>query len=100
MLRPPNLAESAIADSLQQDFGLDVVDITFLPLGVDPNAAAYRIIAHGDDGVYFLKLSSSEIGETAVLLASFLNRTGITSILAPRTTLSGQLWGKLGAFNF
>ena len=49
------MQDESIVVSLSSEFGLDVVQIAFLPLGADQNTAVYR--ASADDTTdYFVKL--------------------------------------------
>lgn len=97
MLEPPALQEEKIRPSLQDEYGLRVVQATFLPLGADLNTAVYRIVT--DDGMaYFLKLRSGVFDETSVALPRFLSDQGIEQVLAPLASKTGQLWSDLDPF--
>jgi spectinomycin phosphotransferase len=55
MLVPPDIQNDQISACLQDAYGVRAVDIAFLPLGADHNAAVYRAVA--DDATpYFVKL--------------------------------------------
>jgi spectinomycin phosphotransferase len=55
MLEKPDLSDEQIISHLQEQFGLHVTELSFLPLGADMGTAVYRVTA--DDGtIYFLKL--------------------------------------------
>jgi len=97
MLEKPDLQDERIITCLQDEYGLHVVQVTFLPLGADFNTAVYRVVA--EDGTpYFLKLRSGLFDETSVTLPKFLSDRGIEQIIAPLTTTTGQLWASLPAF--
>ena len=97
MLEKPDFPDDKIIACLRNEYGLHVAEIAFLPLGADQNAAVYRVVA--DDGTpYFLKLRSSNFDETSVTLPKFLSDRGITHIIAPWATSTGQLWATLDAF--
>jgi spectinomycin phosphotransferase len=55
MLEKPDLQDEKIIACLQDAYGLQIGEITFLPLGADAYAAVYR--ATTIDGIsYFVKL--------------------------------------------
>ena len=91
MLEPPHLPEESIITCIQQDYGLDVRHLAFLPLGADANAAVYRLQA-ADGCTYFAKLKRVKFAEIAVALPRFLRDQGIAQIIAPVRAHSGQLW--------
>jgi spectinomycin phosphotransferase len=97
MLEKLDLDEARIAASLQADFGLRNVQIAFLPLGVDPDAAVYRAVS-ADGAAYFVKLRRGAFDETGAALAWFLSRQGIEAIIPPLATRAGPLWTTLDAF--
>lgn len=98
MLEKPDLKDEKIIACVQDEYGLEVVQADFLPLGADRNAAAYRVVIN-DETPYFLKLRSGAFDETSVALPKFLSDQGIKQIIAPLTTKTGQLWAKLDTFN-
>jgi spectinomycin phosphotransferase len=97
MLEKPDLQDEKIVACLQDDYELLVVQVAFLPLGVDRNAAVYRVVAD-DETPYFLKLRGGAFDELAVALPKFLSDQGIVQIIAPLATKTGQLWANLDAF--
>jgi len=82
---------------LQDEYGLRVVQVAFLPLGADLNTAVYRVVAD-DETPYFVKLRRGVFDETAVALPKSLRDQGIVQIIAPLTTKTGRLWASLDAF--
>jgi spectinomycin phosphotransferase len=82
---------------LRDEYELLVAQVTFLPLGVDRNAAVYRAVA-GDGSLYFVKLRRGVFDEIAVALPKFLSDQGIAHIIAPLTTNTGQPWANLDVF--
>ncbi len=97
MLEKPQIQDEKIMACVQQEFGLQVARVEFLPLGNDQNSAVYRVVA--EEGTpYFLKLRSGVFDENAAALPKFLHDQGITQIIAPITTNSGQLWANLEPF--
>ncbi len=96
MLEKPNIEDHAIVDCLQTAYGRAVRAIEFLPIGADRNTAVYR--ATTDDTAYFVKLRSGAFDELPVAIAKHLHEQGVTQVIAPLTTQSGQLWADLGDF--
>ena len=97
MLEKPDLQDDKIITCVQDEYGVDVAQITFLPLGADRNTAVYRIVAD-DEAPYFLKLRSGVFDETSVALPKFLSDHGVKQIIAPLPTKTGQLRANLDIF--
>ena len=49
MFEKPNLPDGRIIACLQDAYGLQVVQLVFLPLGADPNTAVYRCLLYTSD---------------------------------------------------
>jgi spectinomycin phosphotransferase len=98
MLEQPDIKDEKIVDCLQRDFGLNVVQVAFLPLGADRNTAVYRAVTDGARP-YFVKLRRGVFDETTVAVPKFLHDQGIKQIIAPMPSRSQQLWASLGSFN-
>ncbi len=98
MLEKPEIADQQIIACLQDHYGLLISHIAFLPLGVDPNAAVYRVVTDAQMA-YFLKLRRGAFDQAAVALPKYFSDQGLAQIIAPLASLSGQLWGKLDDFN-
>jgi spectinomycin phosphotransferase len=97
MLEKPDLSDRRIAACLQDAYGLRGAEVTFLPLGADLNTAVYRAVAH-NGAPYFVKLRRGDFDEIAVTLPKFLSDQGISQIIAPLATQTGQLWAELDPF--
>lgn len=97
MLEKPNLQDDKIITCLLDEYGLNVAQITFLPLGADQHTAVYRVVVHGETS-YFLKLRRGVFDETSVTLPKFLSDQGLAQIIAPLTSKTGQLWVNLDTF--
>jgi spectinomycin phosphotransferase len=96
MLDKPAIPDEQILACLEEAYGLSLVEITFLPLGADRHTAVYRVVA--EDGTpWFVKLRGGPLDEVSVALPRFLSDQGVGHLLAPRATVSGQLWTNLGA---
>ena len=97
MLEKPNLQDEKIIACLQNDFGLSVAQLAFLPLGADRDTFVYRAVT-SDETAYFVKLRRGRFNEIVVTLPKFLFDQGIKQIIPPLTTKTGQLWASLDAF--
>ncbi len=97
MLEKPNLQDEKIIACLQKDFGLPVAQLAFLPLGADRDTFVYRAVT-SDDTAYFVKLRRGLFNEIVMTLPKFFSEQGITQIITPLTTKTGQLWATLEAF--
>jgi spectinomycin phosphotransferase len=97
MLEKPDLQDEKVIACLQDEYGLLVIQVAFLPLGADRNTAVYRVVAD-DETPYFFKLRSGVFDETSVALPKFLSDQGIVQIIAPLATKTEQLWASLDAF--
>jgi spectinomycin phosphotransferase len=97
MLEKPDLDDVKIRDCLRDEYGLNVVQIAFLPLGADRNTAVYRVVADHETP-YFVKLRRGDFDETTVLVPKLLHDQGVTQIIAPLSTQSQQLWARLDNF--
>ena len=98
MLEKPDIQDAQIAACLRDEYGLNVSEITFLPLGADMNTAVYRAVS-ADGLPYFVKLRRGAFDSISVDVPKFLHDAGMQQIIAPLPTLSGNLWAKLDAFN-
>jgi len=97
MLVKPDLQDDRVIACLQDEYGLHVVQVAFLPVGADLNTAAYRAVTDNETP-YFVKLRRGVFDEIAVTLPKFLSDQGIAQIIAPLATQTGQLWASLDAF--
>ena len=71
--------------------GVDVTQVTFLPIGADADAAVYRLDS-ADGAAYFLKLRRARFDEIAVAVPAFLHEHGAPAVMAPLLTTGGALW--------
>ena len=98
MLEKPDIEETQISACLYNAYRLNVVQLTFLPLGADLNTAVYRAIT--DDGTaYFVKLRRGAFDRSAVAVPKFLSDLGIKQIIPPLATETGALWAALPPFS-
>ena len=90
VLEKPDIQDERIVVSLSSEFGLDVVQIAFLPLGADQNTAVCR--ASADDTTdYFVKLRLGDFDEASVALPRFLSDQGVAQVMAPLDTEAGRI---------
>lgn len=92
MLEKPDIQDERIISRLQDEYWLRASKLTFLPLGVDANAAVYQLVTQ-DGEVYFLKLRKGSFDEMTVAVPQFLESQGIPHILAPLPTQKRKMWG-------
>lgn len=97
MLERPDIADSAIIECLEADFGLSVRLLTFLPLGADQGTAVYRVLA-SDELLYFLKLRRGDVNRASVVIPQYLSQLGIRHVIPSIETKNGQLWASLKKF--
>jgi spectinomycin phosphotransferase len=91
MLDDPGLDAASITASLAADYGLRAASVSFLPLGHDPYAAVYHVVA--DDGTpYFLKIRFAPLFKPGLLVPRALIDAGVPNIPAPLRTRTSDLW--------
>ena len=95
MLDRSPLSDDTLLACARERFGLPAVAITFLPLGYDTNAWAYRLEA---DETFFLKVRRGPAALPGLLAPRAAGDAGIDGVLAPRPTTDGALWAALGDF--
>jgi spectinomycin phosphotransferase len=96
LLEKPNIKDELVISRLQEEYGLRVARLTFLPLGADLGTAVYRVIA--DNGTaYFLKLRKG-FDEISVTVPLLLKSQGIQEIIAPFETKSKHGWSDFGEY--
>ena len=96
MLTKPNIPDEHIISRLQEEYGLQVTELTFLPLGADMGTAVYRVVTD-DETAYFLKLRKG-FEEIVVTVPIFLKSQGIQEIISPLETKSKQGWADFGEY--
>ena len=96
MFEKPTIADELIISRLQEEYGLKVTFLTFLPLGADMGTVVYRVVA--DDGTaYFLKLRKG-FTEIVVTVPLSLKSQGIQEVIIPFETKSKQHWADFGDY--
>ena len=88
----PKLADATIVGALEENYGISIRALTFLPLGADSASAAFRVRA-ADGATYFLKVRAPEgFGAPSLVVPRFLDNQGIPHIASPLPTSSRALW--------
>ena len=82
MIDKPDIDERTLAVEVAAAWSVDVVDLVFMPVGLDGQAWAYRVETSGG-GRYFLKVRRGDFTPAAVLLPSFLRAQGLRQVVAP-----------------
>jgi spectinomycin phosphotransferase len=96
MLEKPDISDDLIISRLQEEYGLSIAHLEFLPIGADLGTAVYRVIENGGT-VYFLKLRKG-FEEIIVTVPLFLKEQGLREIIAPFETRSKQGWADFGEY--
>jgi spectinomycin phosphotransferase len=90
MLQKPDLDDKLIVRALQGAYGLPVARLSFLPIGADVNTVVYRAVT-ADGTHYFVKLRRGAFDPITVEVPTFLHALGITEVMAPLATTTGEL---------
>lgn len=96
MLDRPPVTDEQISTCARQAYGIDLHEITFMPIGYDANAGVFRGVA--TTGTYFLKVKRIPIDLVAVLLPRDLQARGLVEVVAPIPTQTEASWGVIGDF--
>jgi spectinomycin phosphotransferase len=98
MREPPNLADAAIVAALHAHYHIGIAGLTFLPIGNDSATSVYRVEA-SDGAVYFLKLrAGAGFSVPSLVIPHYLYNQGVPHIVAPLSTISGNLWAGVHDF--
>ena len=85
-----------IISRLQEEYGLHVAALTFLPIGADMGTAVYRVLTP-ESTTYFLKLRKG-FTEIVVTVPLFLKSHGIQEVIIPFETKTKQYWADFGEY--
>jgi spectinomycin phosphotransferase len=96
VLEKPNIPDKLIISRLQEEYGLQATQITFLPIGADMGTVVYRVVAD-DHTAYFLKLRKG-FTEIVVTVPLFLKAQGVQEIIIPFETSSKRYWADFGDY--
>ena len=95
VLDKPGVDERLLTAEVADAWATNLVDLEFMPVGLDGQAWAYRIVT-AEGRRYFLKLRRGQFTQAAVLLPGFLRAQGIGQVVAPierPTGATGHQWG-------
>jgi spectinomycin phosphotransferase len=95
MREKPNIAEEQLLTHVEDEYHLSVLNLEFLPLGLDTNAGTYRVVTR-QGGAYFLKAKrATSFYEPACIVPRYLRDQGIAAVVAPIPTRQQTLWTQL-----
>lgn len=97
MLEKPYIQDQKIKDCLKEQYGINAVNLEFLPIGADVNTAVYRVTTESKTQFY-LKLRSEDIDEETVTIPKLLHDNGIKQIIVPISTKNQKLWANLDSY--
>lgn len=97
MIENTLLSGQRIINCLSSDYGIKITTLTFLPLGADMNASAYRAETY-EKSTYFVKIMRGCVQDVSVLLLGLLQDAGVQQIVPPIKTSQGQLAQQLDDF--
>ncbi len=86
-----------IAVCLEAHYGLRVASAAFLPVGYNPNAAAYRVVSREGEA-YFLKVRFGQVDWSRLVVPRALIDLGVRNVLAPLPSRSSALWCPLDGY--
>lgn len=99
MLTPPSdLDLAALERILASEYGIDVSELRFLPLGADLNTAVYRLEDRAGR-LFFLKMRRGELAKASVELPFVLAQCGLQHVIAPIPNRAGALQTPLAHFH-
>jgi len=93
----PDMPDAKIVDFLNDHYGLQVVEVVFLPIGYE-ETVVYRAVTE-DKVPYFVKLKRDVFDENLVTVPMFLRDRGVQHIIAPLATRDHHLWAQLDDFH-
>ena len=97
MREDPGLDVGKIAQCLEVHYRLRVASVAFLPVGYDPNAAAYEVVSREGEA-YFLKVRFGQVDWSRLVVPRSLIDLGVRNVLAPLRTRSSALWCPLDGY--
>lgn len=97
MTKKPFLSSQSIIDCLKANYGIEATLLTFLPIGADRNASAYKAETQGSQS-YFIKLKRGHHYDMSVAILALLQASGIQQIIPPIKTTNGELTQHINDF--
>jgi spectinomycin phosphotransferase len=86
-----------LTTAVQDNYGIAVAELTFLPVGADASAWVYQL-ASTNGTHYFLKVRKGEINQASLAIPHYLQKNGIARVVAPLSTRTHKLWVDLDEF--
>jgi spectinomycin phosphotransferase len=97
MLEPPDFPDERILAAVRANYGIPATALTFLPIGCNSLAWAYR--AETADGrTYFLKLRKGIGNPAGLQIPRHLRDDGVAHVIAPIPTSTRSLWADVDEF--
>lgn len=96
MLDKPDLSGERLTTCLREAYGLNIVQLTFLPLGADANTAVYKAVTLVGQP-YFVKLRRGSFDEMSVRLPRYLSGHGVPHLIPVVGARTGE-WVDLEPF--
>jgi spectinomycin phosphotransferase len=97
VLEPPDLSEATMITAVRDHYGIPLESVTFIPLGCDSAAWAFRAETEGGD-TYFLKVRKGVPNPVSLIVPHYLHERGVQQVAAPFRTRSQGLWADAGEF--
>lgn len=83
------ISDQRIIDCLNTEYGIKIVNLTFLPLGADMNASVYKAEAN-DQPPYFIKIKRGHHHDISAAIIALLHNANIQHIIPPIKNIRGQ----------
>src|SRR5688572_4928868 len=93
VLEPPDLSEATMITAVRDHYGIALKSVTFIPLGCDSAAWAFRALTEAGDA-YFLKVRTSVPNPASLVVPHYLHEQGISRVVAPVRTRTNELWAE------
>lgn len=93
----PGIDERLLAAEVTAAWAVDVTGLEFMPVGLDGEAWAYRIVTSGGER-RFLKLRRGDFTRAAVVLPGFLRTQGVSQVVAPIDLPTGGACHRFGDY--
>lgn len=98
MLEPPSIAVADLIERARTRFAIPVSGATFLPVGNDSAAWAFRLT--GGEDAWFLKVLARPVGAASLEVPRLLAGHGIDHLLAPIPTATGDSFDEGEPYGF
>ena len=98
MLEPPSIAVADLVARARTRFAIPVSDATFLPVGNDSAAWAFRLSAQEE--AWFLKVLARPVDAASLELPRYLAEQGVGHLLAPMPTITGASFDEGDPYSF